>query len=70
MEPGFKVAHLAKDLALALDEVGDARRLAGTTLVRDLCEAVAAALGGDRGTQALITETRPVGPAVPSGGPR
>ncbi|MGW3955490.1 NAD(P)-dependent oxidoreductase [Streptomyces sp. NPDC004752] len=70
LEPGFKVAHLAKDLELALDEVGDARRLPGTTLVRELCEAVAAALGGDRGTQALITETRPVQPAVPSEGPR
>ncbi|GAA0411675.1 oxidoreductase [Acrocarpospora corrugata] len=59
LEPGFKVAHLAKDLGLALDEAGDTRRLPGTSLVRDLCRAVARALGGDRGTQALITQTQP-----------
>ncbi|GAA1006368.1 oxidoreductase [Acrocarpospora pleiomorpha] len=67
LEPGFKVAHLAKDLALALDEVGDTRRLPGTSLVRELCQAVADTLGGDRGTQALITQTQPT---VPSEGQR
>ncbi|MFG2044532.1 NAD(P)-dependent oxidoreductase [Dactylosporangium sp. NPDC048998] len=58
LEPGFKVAHLAKDLQLVLDEVDDARELPGTTQVHALCLAVADALGGDRGTQALITTTR------------
>ncbi|WP_238011656.1 NAD(P)-dependent oxidoreductase [Dactylosporangium sp. AC04546] len=58
LEPGFKVAHLAKDLRLALDEVGDARELPGTAQVYALCQAVVDALGGDRGTQALITTTR------------
>ncbi|WP_283137116.1 NAD(P)-dependent oxidoreductase [Rhizohabitans arisaemae] len=59
LEPGFKIEHLAKDLGLALGEVGDARELPGTRLVLDLCRAVADAHGGDRGTQALITQTMP-----------
>lgn len=56
LSPGFKLSHLLKDLALALDEAdADAVPLAGTRLVRELAERVATDLGPDVGTQALVT---------------
>lgn len=55
LAPGFKLAHLIKDLTLALDESA-ARNVAlpETRLVHDLCRRVERELGGEVGTQALV----------------
>lgn len=53
LEPGFKIEHFLKDLAL-IREAGAEPELPGVALVAELAERVRAELGGDRGTQALL----------------
>lgn len=54
--PGFKVDLMRKDLRLALENAGEqAAALPGLALVSQLFAAVAAAGGGEHGTQALAT---------------
>lgn len=58
MSPGFKIAHLIKDLTLALDEAASSGvRLTGTRHVLELCQTVVREFGGEHGTQALLHTT-------------
>jgi 3-hydroxyisobutyrate dehydrogenase len=55
MEPGFRVEHMIKDLGLALEAGHEVLiALPGTALVKELYQAVQAAGGAGKGTQALI----------------
>ncbi|MEU7000028.1 NAD(P)-dependent oxidoreductase [Nonomuraea sp. NPDC046570] len=54
LEPGFKLDHFIKDLALVREAAGESP-LPGVGLVTELAERARAGRGGGRGTQALVT---------------